>query len=42
MTQFFRDPEAFDALTAMAIMPCLNAKGKDEPDPRVGAGLLDR
>ena len=31
VTQFFRDPEAFDALTAMAIMPCLNAKGKDEP-----------
>ena len=31
VTQFFRDPEAFDALTAMAIMPCLNAKGEDEP-----------
>lgn len=31
VTQFFRDPEAFDALTATAIMPCLNAKGEDEP-----------
>ena len=30
VTQFFRDPEAFDALTAMAITPCLNATSKDE------------
>ena len=26
VTQFFRDPEAFDALTAMAIMPCLTPR----------------
>jgi two-component system CheB/CheR fusion protein len=31
VTQFFRDPEAFVALTAIAIVPCLNAKDKDEP-----------
>ena len=31
VTQFFRDPEAFDALNALAILPMLDAKGEDEP-----------
>jgi len=31
VTQFFRDPEAFDALKAMTVMPLLSAKGDDEP-----------
>jgi two-component system, chemotaxis family, CheB/CheR fusion protein len=31
VTQFFRDPEAFDALKAMAIMPLLGAKDEVEP-----------
>ena len=31
VTQFFRDPEAFDALTATAITPLLSVKGEDEP-----------
>ena len=31
VTQFFRDPEAFDALKATAIIPMLDAKTDDEP-----------
>ena len=31
VTQFFRDPEAFDALKALAIVPLLDAKDEDEP-----------
>ena len=31
VTQFFRDPEAFDALNALVIRPLLDAKGDDEP-----------
>jgi two-component system, chemotaxis family, CheB/CheR fusion protein len=31
VTQFFRDPEAFNALNALAIGPLLDAKGDDEP-----------
>lgn len=31
VTQFFRDPEAFDSLNALAILPMLDAKDADEP-----------
>jgi two-component system CheB/CheR fusion protein len=31
VTQFFRDPDAFDALTAMAVTPLLSVKDKAEP-----------
>jgi two-component system, chemotaxis family, CheB/CheR fusion protein len=31
VTQFFRDPEAFEALKTRAVLPILNAKGDGEP-----------
>jgi two-component system, chemotaxis family, CheB/CheR fusion protein len=31
VTQFFRDPEAFEALKARAVVPLLKAKGEGEP-----------
>jgi two-component system, chemotaxis family, CheB/CheR fusion protein len=31
VTQFFRDPQAFEALETVAVLPILKAKGKGEP-----------
>ena len=42
VTNFFRDPEAFDALGEQVIRPLVEQRPPDAPDPRLGARLRHR